>query len=252
MELYGIMIIVGVVISLVIQGIYLWSKERKIRYVGFLGLFGLYSLLGGFAGRIIRSTGQGELGVLPGQAGVHYSGTVLVICLLAIPCTLLMRKILRLDPNALFAGKKVTLADPNRLEEVGMVMNSLALSILVQQICGRLGCFSRGCCYGKPYTGRFSMRFPRFGVDYSVYPTQLMEVIMTAFVLVLVIVLMIKGINIFGTAVSGYALVIFISEFFMDQQGVNLLFGINVIQCVGILLFVLGIGYHVGLNKKRK
>ena len=41
---------------------------------------------------------------------------------------------------------------------------------------GRLGCFFAGCCYGMPYDGPFCVSFPHIGVDYNVFPVQLLEV----------------------------------------------------------------------------
>lgn len=50
------------------------------------------------------------------------------------------------------------------------------LSILpLAQSIGRFGCYCNGCCYGIPYEGRISVRFPVEGEMMSVFPTWFVE-----------------------------------------------------------------------------
>lgn len=40
---------------------------------------------------------------------------------------------------------------------------------------GRVGCYLGGCCYGREYTGLFSVLYPVNGIHISVFPVQLFE-----------------------------------------------------------------------------
>lgn len=49
------------------------------------------------------------------------------------------------------------------------------------QAIGRLGCFCNGCCYGKPWSGVLSIKYPINGVETSIVPTWFIESLFCAF-----------------------------------------------------------------------
>ncbi len=245
-NLYSTAQIAGAVISVLIQMILLHRWFGDFRSVLFSALYGLYSWIGGYMSSLVRilSYADGELegsllkNIL-GDNGKHYIGTVIVIAVLFVPCTMLVHKLLY---------KK------NRewKNDIWMVANSLAVGILIQHIFGRIGCFSRGCCYGIPYNGVFSMVFPYARVSYPVFPSQLFEIIGAAVLLIAAAFFIHRGKEAFGGILCGFSALIFLSEFWIDKRGTQLYYNLTVIQIFAVLLFLLGIGYLAGLMWLRK
>jgi phosphatidylglycerol:prolipoprotein diacylglycerol transferase len=166
----------------------------------------------------------------------HYLGTVIVIALLAIPLAILFHKIL---PDRKKDWRQSVLA----------VTDVLAPSILIMQIFARIGCLARGCCFGIPYKGIFSIQFPDGLVSYKVFPTQLFEIVFALILLIGIAVLHRKKKPIFGITLVGYSVIIFVSEFFMDKRGTHTYYNFSSIQFFAIILFVLGIAHTYYSNK---
>lgn len=238
LELYGLMQIAGAVTAVIMQMVLLYWKAGRKRYVLFSALFGLYSLMGIYAGSLVRQTSYGKLqegsllaSVMAGE-GRHYLGLVLVSVILCLPFTWILSRLLRI-----------------RREEWEQcqhtVLNSLAAGLLVQHIFVRLGCFFRGCCYGKYYRGPGAIRMPGMEVPYPVFPSQLLEAAVSAVLLVLILILIAKNYDVFGIMVTGYAANIILSECFMDQKGSGMIWGLTIIQWWAVGLLVLGAGYLI-------
>ncbi len=67
------------------------------------------------------------------------------------------------------------------------MLDVLAVSTVIIQIIGRLGCFFAGCCYGIPTNSSFGVTFP-LTHSVSVHPTQLYEASILAIFLVLLFI----------------------------------------------------------------
>lgn len=238
LELYEVMQIVGAVVAVLAQMILLYRKAGPKRCILFSTLFAVYSLLGIYAGSLIRQTSYGKLqggnlldSVMAGE-GRHYLGTVLVSTLLCLPFTWILSRILRIRRQEQEQCRRA-------------VLNSLAAGLLVQHIFVRLGCFFRGCCYGKYYRGLGAIRMPGGEVPYPVFPSQLLEAAISAVLLVLLLILIAKGYDVFGMMVAGYAVNIIVTECFMDQKGSGMIWGITIIQWWAVGLLLLGAGYLI-------
>ncbi len=98
-----------------------------------------------------------------------------------------------------------------------------AIFFLIQHFFSRIGCFTLGCCYGKPYNGIFSITFPygtnpymEYGKEISVFPTQLFEAFFMAVIFMLVILCIKRKISYaYKLFLITFSAVIFISEIFM-------------------------------------
>lgn len=130
--------------------------------------------------------------------------------------------------------------------------DAVAFYFVIQHIFSRIGCFLNGCCYGKYYTGPGSVTFPTMFVDYPVFPSQLMEAIATAGLLIFLIVRWRKKKPLLGLSLVIFGTIIFISEFFMDQSGVLRIAGINMIQVTAFLTILTGVFYIDRLQRKEK
>lgn len=242
LELYEVMQIAGAVVAVLAQIILLYRKAGAKRCILFSTLFALYSLIGVYAGSLVRQSSYGKLqggnllgSVMAGE-GRHYLGTVLVSALLCVPFTWILSRILRIRKTEQKQCRRV-------------VLNSLAVGLLIQHIFVRLGCFCRGCCYGKYYRGPGAIRMPGGEVPYPVFPSQLMEAAISAVLLVLVLILLAKDHDVFGIMIVGYAVNIILTECFMDHKGSGMVWGITIIQWWAVGLLMVGSAYLIWQKK---
>lgn len=98
----------------------------------------------------------------------------------------------------------------------------LTLPLIIFHICGRLGCFFGGCCYGKETQSALGIAFPDnieahiFHYGKLCYPTQLFEV--SALIIIFIIVR--KANEKFNTYIFLYSIARFVIEFFRgDERG---------------------------------
>ncbi|MEP7270876.1 MAG: prolipoprotein diacylglyceryl transferase [Acidobacteriota bacterium] len=159
-----------------------------------------------------------------------------------------------------------------------------APGIAIGQAIGRLGCFSAGCCWGKPTTSAIGVHFSEHGHDItgvptivnhladpvqrelwsqklgglispvSLHPTQLYEAAATALIFAFLIWLrrrkQFDGQIILTYAVL-YAVARFVIEFWRDDPRGEL-FGLSTSQLIAILLFVGALtSYLLRLKRKR-
>src|SRR5437660_2971120 len=132
--------------------------------------------------------------------------------------------------------------------------DACAPGIALGNFLGRQGCFSAGCCWGKPTTLPWGVRFTELGheitgvpIDTRLHPTQLYESF--AMLLVFVFLLWLHKRKKFSgqvilTYVVIYAIVRFLIEFVRDDPrgdilGLTTLTGLSTSQLIGL---VVGIG----------
>jgi phosphatidylglycerol---prolipoprotein diacylglyceryl transferase len=134
--------------------------------------------------------------------------------------------------------------------------DACAPGIALGNVLGRLGCFSAGCCWGKPTTKPWGVRFPELAHEItgvpagvSLHPTQLYESISMLVVLFFLIWLhrhrKFSGQVILTYAVL-YAAVRFVIEFFRDDPrgdilGLTTLTGLSTSQLIGIVVGIISL-----------
>jgi phosphatidylglycerol:prolipoprotein diacylglycerol transferase len=116
---------------------------------------------------------------------------------------------------------------------------------------GRLGCFSAGCCHGKPTSSIFGVRFtdPMCSVESEyigvpIHPTQLYE----SFGNILIFIILIKISSrkrvsgfIFFSYLILYSILRFIVEFFRGDERGSFYFGFSQAQIISIILMIFSI-----------
>lgn len=156
-------------------------------------------------------------------------------------------------------GASITLFLILRLtkQKTGYTVNewfsNLTIPFIAFHICGRLGCFLGGCCYGKATNSVVGIHFPdipEYGIYHGgtkCYPTQLFEVA----ALLLILAVVIKAKNKFQTYLLSYAVARFVIEFYRgDDRGyISLLF--SPAQVISIVLILGLAGVHLGKCLKR-
>lgn len=119
-------------------------------------------------------------------------------------------------------------------------------------ICGRLGCFFAGCCYGKETAGPLGIAFPDNPVEgifhngQKCYPTQLFEV----FALTLILIAVSRTSKKFELYMSMYAAARFIIEFFRGDNRGSLFAPLSPAQVISIVIIAVEILFLV-LRKRR-
>jgi len=137
----------------------------------------------------------------------------------------------------------------------------MAPSIAFGHAIGRLGCFSAGCCFGKPtsafwgvtFTNPYAREISGVPLEVSLHPTQLYEA-GSEFVIFLVLLWLLKRKQfdgqVFWAYVALYALVRFNIEFFRgDQRGFVFDGALSTSQFIGMLMLAAAI---VGLSVLRR
>lgn len=132
---------------------------------------------------------------------------------------------------------------------VWLMTDILAPSVALGHAIGRLGCFTAGCCYGKPTTAPWGVTFTDpyakeiVGVPLNValHPTQLYEAVVEfalfGFLVFLAGRKRFDG-QIFWTYVAGYSLARFVIEFFRGDLERGFVFGgaLSTSQVIALLL----------------
>src|SRR6267143_4725969 len=129
--------------------------------------------------------------------------------------------------------------------------DACAPGIALGNVLGRLGCFSAGCCWGKPTNLPWGVRFTELGheitgvpIDAKLHPTQLYE----SFAMVIVFFFLLwlhKRKQFSGQVILAYALIYatvrFLIEFVRDDPrgdilGLTTLTGLSTSQLIGIVV----------------
>jgi phosphatidylglycerol:prolipoprotein diacylglycerol transferase len=134
--------------------------------------------------------------------------------------------------------------------------DACAPGIALGNVLGRLGCFSAGCCWGKPTTEPWGVRFTELAHEVTgvptgapLHPTQLYE----SFSMLIVFFFLIwlhRHRRFSGQVILAYALLYaairFVIEFFRDDPrgdilGLTTLTGLSTSQMIGIVVAVLAL-----------
>ncbi|MDD4077175.1 MAG: prolipoprotein diacylglyceryl transferase [Bacilli bacterium] len=128
------------------------------------------------------------------------------------------------------------------------ILNIIIPGVVLAHACGRLGCFTAGCCYGRPTNSIFGIYFPAGtnayidGLRVPVHPTQLYEVFfLIVFFFVLVYVPKVKDYK-FSSYLIGYGIFRFILEKYFRGDRRGLLFNLPPSLILSIVMVAGGIG----------
>lgn len=120
-------------------------------------------------------------------------------------------------------------------------LNISAFFFSIQHMFNRIGCFCEGCCYGIPMSGFFSVKFPDEVLSYRVFPSQIFELVCMVVLIAMQIVLYKKGKDIFELSLSVFGLSIYVSEFFINKEGVVTYFNMTAVQYSALLLIIIAL-----------
>lgn len=116
----------------------------------------------------------------------------------------------------------------------------LTLPLIIFHICGRLGCFFAGCCYGKETQSVLGIVFPDnaeahiFHYGKPCYPTQLFEV--SALIMIFIIVR--KTNERFNTYILLYGITRFATEFFRGDERGGFFYFLSPAQMISIVCVI--------------
>jgi phosphatidylglycerol:prolipoprotein diacylglycerol transferase len=136
----------------------------------------------------------------------------------------------------------------------GKTADAFAPGIALGHAIGRLGCFSAGCCWGKPTSSWIGVRFPEKAAEITgvptgqaLVPTQLIEA--GANILICVALLWLRRRRAFnGQIIFSYLILYSIARFtieFWRDDPRGEVFGISTSQFISILTFVLGLALSI-------
>jgi phosphatidylglycerol:prolipoprotein diacylglycerol transferase len=134
---------------------------------------------------------------------------------------------------------------------VWVMTDILAPSVALGHAIGRLGCFTAGCCYGKPttmpwgvtFTDPYAKEIVGVPLGIALHPTQLYEALVEFALFGLLVFLAgrkkFDG-QIFWTYVFGYSIARFVIEFFRGDLERGFVFGgaLSTSQVIALLLVV--------------
>lgn len=225
---YNLFINAGTLIGLIV---FLWGGYKKSYGIDRLVCAGVlaFALLkwGFFASNLLRGLNQGDISnvrnIFTVNTGGHFLGRV-IFAVWFFPVLY----------RLLFQKKKG--------EWVGY-MDALCMYLVVQHIFNRIACLLNGCCEGKEYDGLFSFRYSMgrgygAGFDYSMYPTQLFEIVSMTLLLIVCIYLCRKNVRLFFIFEIWFGITIFISEFMMENEGAIYYGGLDAVQYGSLILII--------------
>jgi len=141
-----------------------------------------------------------------------------------------------------------------------LTADAFAPGVAIGHAIGRLGCFSAGCCWGKPTTSWIGVHFTPKGneltgvpIDSALIPTQLIEA--AANFLIFAFLLWLRKRRSFdGQIICMYLMIYSVARFtieFWRDDPRGELFGLSTSQVISILMFALGMGMMI-YNRRRK
>lgn len=117
--------------------------------------------------------------------------------------------------------------------------NAVAAYFLVQHFFNRIACFLNGCC-GGIYMGECNILFP----------SQLFEAITVLLVFCVLLWNIKKDRGFYYESCMSYAIIIFVSEFFIEQPEIGRIMGVTSIQAGAMILFFLAFFSKIFYNAK--
>lgn len=132
-------------------------------------------------------------------------------------------------------------------------------SLALGHAIGRLGCFSAGCCHGKPANLPWSVTFTNPDslaiIGVPVHPTQLYETLsLSISFVILILIRKYKHFNgqIFWTYALLYSVIRFTIEFFRGDEARGFIYkNLSIAQGISAVLFMTAIFFMVLLRKKK-
>ena len=236
LEAYQFFVTVGSILGIAafLCVLYREVKDWKITLLNLLVNL-VIILIGAKASEILKALNTQEFSsvaeLLLERKGSHFLGRVLFA---AWMYPLVYRGLHRLF------GKRINWCDQKALDAVSFYF-------VIQHFFNRIACFCNGCCSGKRYYGFGAIAYQDVGY---VYPSQLIEALFMVVLFVLLWVRKRRKKPLFGFVLTGFGIAILMSEFWMDQAGILLILGLNVIQYAGILCILTGVIY-MRSNRKR-
>ena len=144
-----------------------------------------------------------------------------------------------------------------------LMADILAPSVALGHAIGRLGCFSAGCCYGKPttlpwgvtFTSEYAREIVGVPLGSTLHPTQLYEAFVEVIIFGVLLYLFKKKSfdgQIFWSYVALYSSARFVIEFFRGdlQRGMHFGGSVSTSQVIAVLLVVLAGAALVALRRK--
>ncbi len=249
LSMYSTFINVGVVLSILILLILYFKTFKTFRSLLFVFAYGAVLIVGKYISAAVRVINDGALEKrenlwfdMKNLVGSHFLGHIITFMILFFPAAFLIRGICR----EVFG---FSLASPEDTFKAGSLA---ALMLPVQHIFNRLGCLSRGCCYGVEYNGPLALTFPQNPeVEHPVFPCQVLEIVCMVILLVILIVLLIKGKDLIGFTVAGFSGTFFISEFFTENPYSVKHMGLTNIQIISVVLIILSVLYIINSEKMK-
>jgi phosphatidylglycerol---prolipoprotein diacylglyceryl transferase len=138
--------------------------------------------------------------------------------------------------------------------------DAFAPGIVLGHAIGRLGCFSAGCCWGRPTTSWIGVHFTAKAseltgvpIDSALVPTQLIEA--AANLVIFGILLFVRRRRTFdGQVIFTYLILYSIARFtieFWRADWRGYVFGLSTSQFISVILFVVGVGLTI-YHRRRK
>lgn len=216
-------------------------KQRRELAAAILALAGSMAV-GAYLSTVVRQFTYMDFGTVETlwervarHEGNHFSGRVLA----AAVCYPLFYRL-----SCLFLRQKKT------PENLSAALDGTGFFLIIQHFFNRAACLMNGCCYGKPYGGIGSIRLLAAEVDYRVFPSQIFEMAGMFVLLLFMLLRYRKKKNVFGEAVLGFGITVFVSEFFMDQRGTLLFMGMNGIQFTALALCLISVLFYRGRGRR--
>lgn len=221
LDLYTILIFIGIVMALVVFDFLSVKRKMSARANRFYYIVAIISIICGLGGAMVFQwiynwieTGKFEMRGMTFLGGL-VTGTVVFLL------------------GMIFAGTEVK-------KNFWRVVEIAPSCILIAHFFGRLGCFCAGCCYGKPTDSFVGVVFPLTN-GVPVHPTQLYE---AALLLVMFCVTMYMNLKDIRWSMIfylyGYGIGRFLLEFVRgDDRGTGFIPGLSPSQATSIVLVIL-------------
>lgn len=246
---YNLAINIGIIVSIIVLIILYMVKFNRKKYLLNLLSYAVFLLTGRFFSAFIRYINDNGFSDVKSMwkevstwHGSHFLGHVLFYGLFYMAVAGFIR---------LLVGE-LTGIEIIEKDNISKLVALTSFALPVQHIFNRLGCLARGCCYGIKYDGIFAIHLTNnHNFDYSVFPCQILEIVLMVILILLMIVLYKKKVNPVGVMMIGFGITFFVSEFvtYNDLK----VGGLTHVQITALITVVIGIVYLiVGFKKQPK
>lgn len=136
--------------------------------------------------------------------------------------------------------------EKDKKNDILNILNLIIPGVILAHAIGRLGCFSVGCCYGRPTDSIFGFYFPEGSIPYElgirerIHPTQLYEALFLFSLFIVLKFNKFKGYN-FTIYLISYGIFRFILELFFRGDSRGVIFGVAPSILLSLLLMVGGV-----------